>query len=415
MIDFFAGYGFNKSHSAAYALVAYQTAYLKANYPKAFMAGLMTIESQNTDKIVIYIQECEAMNIPCLSPDINISDGVFTPTSEGIRFGLSAIKGVGTKAVASMLRRREEIGKFKSLFHLCEEVETKVVNKQTLEALVKSGAMDSFNRPRHQLFDTIPTALQVGNNIQKQKKNNQMTLFDFDPGDEEDQGTDDVEHLYINNEPWSEKQKLKFEKEALGFFLSGHPLKRWQHYIDMLATNQIGKLNNNFSSSIVIGGMINFVKEITIKKGKRNAGRKMAQINLEDFSGNCRITCFPDAYEQNQNLIKEDQIVFIKGKIEVKDDRTQIIADHVISVEDGIKKLPKTIIIKLDNQTEDVIYELRKICGNHRGSCKTMLEIKQNGAKALIQVAEKFYLRPDYKLFSEIEELLNKDAIAFSQ
>ena len=412
LIDYFSGYGFNKSHSAAYAMVAYQTAYLKARYPQEFMAALMTIESQNTDKIVRYIHECETMGIKVLPPDINESQRAFSVSPAGIRFGFAAIKGVGGKAVEPILTARRQVKKFQSLFHLCEQVDTRLVNKQVLEALIKSGSMDSFGQTRSQISAAVPTALQVGHNTQKQRQNNQMTLFDDLFNAEEE--TTACDHLYPDVAPWPEKEKLKYEKETMGFYFSGHPLKRWAHYIEMLSSHRIAQLQATMRADLLIGAMIDGFREIPLKSG-RNQGKKMAQLQLDDLSGICSAICFPDVYQANQSLIRPDQILFFRGRMNQKKEEPELIIDEVVTVEKGLEILPKTIIIRLLQPNEDQVYELRSLCGGHRGECRTMLRIENNGYEAVIEVAEKFYLQPCLQFFQEIEKLLGKDTVLLSR
>ncbi len=418
LIDYFSGYGFNKSHSAAYALVAYQTAYLKAHYPTEFMAALMTIESQNTDKIVRYIHECDIMHIPILAPDINLSEAYFIPSQEGIRFGFSAIKGVGDKAVESILAGRKKVKKFTSLFHLCQEVDTRVVNKQVLEALAKSGAMDVFGRHRRELCETIPTALQMGGNIQKQKQSNQMTLFDFGDDDtsQEEAGKDDWDRLYANVSPWNDKEKLKIEKEALGLFLSSHPLKQWGPYMEMLCSHTIGNLNPNLTGMLLLGGIISEAKEITIKNGKKNQGRKMAVIKLEDRTGICPVTCFPDTYEPNKELFQVDQVVFIQGKIDAKEkEEVKVLAESVIDIDKALQKLSRSIVFQLTEAHEKDMEDLKKLFASYPGQCRTLLEIQKDGFKTLLEVSTKLFLCPNQSLLQETEKLLGKSKVFFTK
>ncbi|NUM34091.1 MAG: DNA polymerase III subunit alpha [Candidatus Brocadiae bacterium] len=417
LIDYFSGYGFNKSHSAAYALVAYQTAYLKAHYTMEFMAALMTIESQNTEKVVRYIHECEIMHIPILGPDINLSESYFLPTKEGIRFGFSAIKGVGEKAVDSIIAGRKKAKKFTSLFHLCQEVDTRVVNKQVLEALAKSGAMDVFGRHRKELCETIPTALQMGGNIQKQKQSNQMTLFDFgDDDSSQESSNEDWDRLYAKVTPWNDKEKLNIEKETLGFFFSSHPLKQWGPYLEMLCSHTIANLNPNITAPLLLGGMISEAKEITIKNGKKNQGRKMAHLKLEDRTGICHVTCFPDAYELNKDLFQVDQVVFIQGKIDAKEkEEAKVLADHVMDLDKAFQKLSKSIVFQLNESQEKVMDDLKKIFALYPGQCRTLLEIQKEGFKTLLEVSQKLFLCPSQLLLQETEKLLGKNKIFFTK
>ncbi|WP_372367115.1 DNA polymerase III subunit alpha [Candidatus Uabimicrobium sp. HlEnr_7] len=410
-IEYFSGYGFNKSHSAAYALVTYQTAYLKALYPKEFMCALMTCENQNTDKIVRYISECGSMDIEVLPPNINKSRSYFCVENEDkIRFGLSAIKGVGDKAVESMMETRDNIGEFKSLIDLCENVDTRVANKQTLEALVKSGAFDCFERSRSQMFAGIPEMLKLGANIQKQKNSNQMDLFgDF--AAEEVNEVSDADDLYPQVDDWSEIENLKFEKQTLGFYFSGHPLQQWSDYIAMMCGRTIDSLyQENSAGASMLGGMISGKREITIKSG-RNQGRKMAQVYLEDLTASCSMICFPDTYHKYSEYLQEDQAVFVRGKMNEQKDEPEIIIDQVIPMEQGLENLITRITLKIKNKTEDEVRKLFDVCSKYRGDCKTFLHIEGKDIVTDLEVAEKYFLRPGVELFEEIEKIIGKGAI----
>ncbi len=407
LIDYFSGYGFNKSHSAAYALVTYQTAYLKALYPKEFMCALMTIENQNTDKIVRYIQECEAMKIEVLPANINTSLSEFTVEGDKVRFGLCAVKGAGEKALEELVTSRKEVEEFSSLFHLCESVDTRVMNKQVLEALIKCGSMDSFGKPRRQLFEAVPSALQLGGNLQRQRNSDQMNLFD-------EVETEDVaaasEHLYPDVSEWPDPQKLKYEKESLGFYYSGHPLQKWNHYIKMLGNLQLEDLSPQVTRSLLVGGMISAKRDLNIKKG-RHQGRKMSILQLEDFSGHCSMICFPDTYQKYYNLLEIDKIVFIRGSMNKQKDETEIIIDEVIPIEEAIERLSKTLILRVEDHSLESVTQLHEACSMYRGDIKTLIEVKDQNYVTQIEVAEKYYLRADVELFDKIEKILGNKAI----
>lgn len=410
-IEYFSGYGFNKSHSAAYALVTYQTAYLKALYPKEFMCALMTCENQNTDKIVRYMSECGSMNIEVLPPDINQSRSYFcVEDGDKIRFGLSAIKGVGDKAVESMMETRDSVGSFKSLVDLCENVDTRVANKQTLEALVKSGSFDCFNRSRSQMFAGIPEILKLGANIQKQKNSSQMDLFGDFAAEEVDE-VSDADDLYPQVDSWTEIEKLKFEKQTLGFYFSGHPLQKWSDYIAMMCGKTIDYLykENNVGAPL-LGGMISAKREITIKSG-RNQGRKMAQVHLEDLTASCSMICFPDTYQKYSEYLQEDQAVFVRGKMNEQKDDPEIIIDQVIPIEQGLESLVTRITIKIKDKSEDDVRNLFEVCSKYRGDCKTFIHVEGKDFTTDLEVAEKYFLRPSAELFQEIEKVVGKGAI----
>lgn len=410
LIEYFSGYGFNKSHSAAYGLVSYQTAYLKAHYPKEFMAALMTNESQDSDKIVKYIHECESMGIKVLPPNINESKGSFRPTKEGIRFGLAALKGVGEKAIAPLEEAREKLGKITSLFQLCKNVDTRLVNKQVLESLTKSGAFDCWNRPRRQIFDSIPEALKIANNIQKEKSSNQMVLFDF--GDDEEEQEDTSLESYLDVPEWSDSEKLKFEKETIGFFMSSHPLQHL-HYITQKIATPIKELDPMDKSPKIIACIIVQSHVTQIKQGK-SQGHKMAQLVVEDKTGNCKVTCFASAYEANPELYQEDKIIFIQGKQDVKqNDEVRLIVDKAYSLEEGLKLHTSIVNFNLGTQfsTEEDLLKLKNILIKYHGNCPIALVLNINSQEIQLQPAPEYNidLSPDF--FKEIEQSFDDSVI----
>src|SRR5689334_6920150 len=289
----FAGYGFNKSHSAAYALLAYHTAYLKTHYPVEFMAALLTAETGSTDKVVKYINECREMGIPVEPPDINVSDANFTPHGEAIRFGLAAVKNVGRTAIDSILAARKEAGKFNSIYEFCDKVDLRLLNKRVLESLIKSGAMDSFGT-RSQLMAVLDKAIEHAQKTQRDAESGQHGLFGvFQP--EEVQAPED---RLPDTPDWDEHTRLANEKEILGFFITGHPLEKYRDKLRDLnarAAEEIGqmKYSTGKDEELCIGGIIANVRVLTSKRGDL-----YAQATLEDMTGSLDMLVFPDAYKR---------------------------------------------------------------------------------------------------------------------
>ncbi len=315
-IEKFAGYGFNKSHAAAYALITYQTAYLKRFYPVEFMAALLTTSSGSTEDVVKYIYEARTSGISVLPPDINVSYGKFTADYSvatqkkngyaSIRFGLEAVKGLGEAALESVLLARDQVKEFTSLFHFCESTSAQKINRKALEALIKSGAMDGFKKSRRQLFQGIDRALAHAARLQKDAALGQASLFDMGgvimPSVEESEEV-------IND--WPEKERLNLEREALGFYLSGHPLDR---YIDdarklgAIPTVQLCQARHNESVQIV--GMVVELRERILKSGD---GR-WAVVRIEDNFGHAEVLCFNKYYQENEQILKSGEPILIKGR-----------------------------------------------------------------------------------------------------
>jgi DNA polymerase-3 subunit alpha len=304
----FAEYGFNKSHSAAYALIAYQTAWLKAHYPVEFMAALLTCDMDNTDKVVKNISDCREQGIDVLPPDINSSGLSFTVVGSSMRFGLGAVKNVGTGAIEAILEARSE-GPFKSLYDFCERVDLRRVNKRVIESLIKCGAFDSTGAARSAQMEGLEAATGYGQKIQEEKASAQVSLF----GTEEVSRGNSVGGMKLPATPeWHDKEKLAYEKEALGFLITGHPLDRYIDDIKRLRNTEIAAMVEMADGSEVrICGIVSAFKEITTKKGDR-----MGFVTIEDLSGSVEITVFSDIYASASALLKSDDPLLVVGKLE---------------------------------------------------------------------------------------------------
>ncbi|HXY42505.1 MAG TPA: DNA polymerase III subunit alpha, partial [Vicinamibacteria bacterium] len=362
----FAGYGFNKSHSAAYAWLAYQTAYLKANYPAFFTAALLTSERANTDKMVQYIGETREMGIRVLPPDVNESEmfftvvrapeegtvlggpsepqaasaAGFTPASlpgglggaaqhppEHIRFGLSAIKNVGEGAVEAVLGTRGEGGRFSSLLDFCERVDLRAVNRRVVESLIKSGSFDSTDPRRSALFATIDRAMEAGQKRQRDREAGQSSLFGMLAGPED--AARPVERI-PDAPPWPEADRLAFEKESLGFFISGHPLERFRSELEKWASATTGTLSQHAGEpEVAVGGIVSGLRLTKTRKGDR-----MAVFVLEDLEGSVETVVYPETYKKTASRLADDQVVLVKAKAEVDDEgKAKLVASDVMPLE----------------------------------------------------------------------------------
>jgi DNA polymerase-3 subunit alpha len=413
LIERFAGYGFNKSHATRYSFIAYQTAWLKAYYPVEFMAALLTYEMGNTDKVVEYICECREMGIEVLPPDINESFVDFTvvynkehggKTGGVIRFGLAAVKGVGAKAVEQIIAARQKAGRFKSLFHFCESVDLRAVNKQVLESLIKAGAFDNLGGSRAQMMAALEKAMQSGASRQVDKQRGQMSFFgqaSFD-GDKTDAETlPDVP-------PWAEMQMLTYEKEVLGFYVTSNPLSKYADQIDAYSTCNTSQLASiREGAEVVIGGMISKVRTLITRNG-RAAGQKMAVLELEDLQGRCEVVLFPKAYEQYGAKIGVDKIVFVRGKVDCRRENPNILVDELIGAEEVVDKLAAKVWIQLagDEITEEKINRIRGLCSSHRGKSPIHISV-QTGRYKIVAVADKnLSVRPDAEFYRKLEAIV---------
>jgi DNA polymerase III subunit alpha len=371
LMEQFAGYGFNKSHSAAYGFVAYVTAYLKAHYPVYFMAALLSSETNNTDKVVRYINECRDMGITILPPDFNESDWDFTPADDAtIRFGLGAIKNVGKSAVRSIIEAREQERRFRSLYHFCETVDWKTLNKRMLESAIKAGAMDSFGGHRAQLTAALDKAIEAGQKAFRDRSTGQTGLFaDIEPDQQQ------IEGPLPQVPEWDGRQKLAGEKEILGFYVTGHPLNEYRDKVADLGshtTGQLAELDQNYNVALcgVLGAIVR----------KRNReGRRWAAATLEDLEGKVDLLVFANQYEALEPLLVEDQAVLVRGGIRSEEGAPpKVSVSEIVPLDNARVSLPAqvSITLKLGNGNGDNACErLHELCEQRPGETDVRLRL----------------------------------------
>ncbi len=375
LMEHFAGYGFNKSHSAAYAMVCYQTAYLKANFPTQYMAAQMTCEKQNNDKIVTYMNECRRMGIEVLPPSINESYSDFTMISENrILCGLGVIKNVGEKAIESIISARKMDGAFTSVFDFCERIDLRLVNKQVTESLIKAGCFSVLPGHGAQFIEGIDTLLQLGSRLNRDRRMGQMTLF----GNMDDDTASGEYHHLPEVEEWSEKDLLKAEKEALGFYVSSHPLKRYDGLIKKHSNTSTAALPElSDGKEIFLGGILESIKITTTKKGA-----PIAYFGIEDTEGTVKCVLFKDDLESQKELLQTDEVVFIKGNLSFRDTEPSIRVTKIVlavELEKLTKKSPsQDAIITLNySQIDDnLLCRLKDILLGNKGKCSVFVEFE---------------------------------------
>ena len=417
LIEYFAGYGFNKSHSTAYALLAYQTAYLKSTYPWHFMAALLTIERQNTDKLAIYLGECRDMSVPILAPDINTSDLHFTVTDAGVRFGLAAIKNVGEAAIVSILESRNEHGRLTSLNRLCEDVDLRLVNKRVLESLAKAGALDSMLSDtdidsvaigRARLLAAVDQAVEHGNRRQRNRDRGQTELFGESDAESSGGGIQ-----LPDASPLTEIEQLAFEKEALGLYLSGHPLDRFGEALAGARVRRIEELVSN-EASVSIAGIIGQIRSLTTRKGA-----PMAVVTLEDRGGNLEAVVFPEAYTKYRSVIEADRIVIMTGKLEKDEETARLIVAQVQPIETVANGAERTMAVKLTTppHSRETVEALAELFGRHHGSGRVSLEIELRKDELPVRLRadlSQTRIRPSEALVTEVERLCGKGTVTWS-
>jgi DNA polymerase III alpha subunit len=313
-------------------LVSYQTAYLKTHYPVEFMAGLMTSEMGDTDKVIKNLAECRGKQIEVLAPDINESRAHFTPVGDKIRFGLAAVKNVGEKAVEVILESRGKEGPFDSLFDFCRRVDLAAVNRRVVESLIKCGAFDSTQMSRARMLAVLDEAIRIGQAVQRDSQSNQIDIFGLLGG--ENKAAKKPGHIYPEVEEWSVQQSLAFEKEALGFYITGHPLDKYDRVIKKITSGTIAELKEKAATGDVkMGGVVSALKLRNTKKGDR-----YGSFNLEDKSGFVEVVAWPDVYRKSVELLNADDPIFVKGRMEVGEDRMQIFANEITPLAQEVSK-----------------------------------------------------------------------------
>jgi DNA polymerase-3 subunit alpha len=322
-METFARYGFNKSHSAAYALISYQTAYLKAHFPVEFMAALMSSEMDNTDKVIKNLAECREKGIEVLPPDINESRADFTVVGEKVRFGMAAVKNVGEKAVEVILESREREGGFKSLFDFCRRVDLSAVNRRVLESLIKCGAFDSMAVSRARMMAALDEAMKGGQAYQRGRHSDQIDIFDAIDG--KGNGGQRNSDAYPEVQEWSEQQLMAFEKESLGFYITAHPLDKYERAIRKLTSGSIVNLREKAASGEVkLGGVVTALRLRNTKKGER-----YASFQLEDRTGSIEVLVWPSLYRRCMETLVLDDPILVQGRLEVGEERVQLIANEI--------------------------------------------------------------------------------------
>ena len=401
----FAGYGFNKSHSAAYALIAYQTAYLKAHFPVEFMASLLTSEMNSIDGVVKFIAECRSHEIPILPPDILESDKAFTVAGQQIRFGLLAVKNVGEGAIDAIIEARKEF-RFTSLFNFCEHVDLKRVNKRVIESLIKCGAFDFTGARRSQMLAAMEEALEYGQRIQKECNDPQMGLFDTGGGNAPQINTPALPGIA----EWDEKQLLTYEKESLGFYISGHPLNRFEEWINKCTNaNAVTIKELADGGSVRIGGIVTATKTIRTKRGDL-----MAFVTIEDMHGTVEAVVFASTYASTSDQLYNDHPILIQGRVQKDEKTVKLLAEEVIPLNKAEEVCTASIHFNLEITRTDKqqLLELQNIFDRFPGTSRAYLHICiPSQTEAIIALGDHIKLQAGTDLTKEVNRLLGYPAI----
>ena len=433
LMEYFAGYGFNKSHSTAYAFLAYQTAYLKANYPRHFAAALLTIEAANTDKLALYIAECRDRGIQVLPPDVNESQMHFSVVPEGVRFGLTAIKGLGEGAIQAIVGVRNSLGRINALHQLAEELDLRLANRRVFEALVKSGACDSLVPPgpdgqkvpphvgRARLMRGLDLALEHGARVQRDREQGQANLF----GEAVPTSADAPDGAVPEGPPWTEMEWLANEKEALGLYLSGHPVDRHAADLKAFGARTVGGLvaselpeaeegapGRLVLEDVSVGGIVSGIRALKTKKGD-----PMAVFTLEDSQGSIEVVTFPETYGRHRQHIETGALLLVKGKFEKDEDSTRFQATDLSSLDTLKERLAKAVAIHLDaaHHSRSTLEALWDVLTHHQGDRPIVLELdvphETRTLRVRANVTPQIRVRPSESLIAAVERVCGAGSV----
>ncbi len=407
LMEKFAGYGFNKSHSAAYALVSYQTAWLKTHYPAAFMAAVMSADMDNTDKVVTLIEDAREMKLEVVSPNVNACHYKFTvKDDQGIFYGLGAIKGVGEGAIEGIINSRQQDGPFRDLFDFCQRIDLKKANKRTLEGLIRAGAMDDLGPNRATLMATLESAVQRADQHHKNLASGQNDMFGVaEPQAEEEAGQ------FIVAKDWDDEIRLTGEKETLGLYLTGHPIDRYEHEINQIVSRRIAELNPKNDQNITVAGLVVAMRTMNTKRGDR-----IAFITLDDRTGRLELAVFSEAYNHYRDLIAKDRLLVVEGEVSL-DDYTgglKMSANKIYDIDHAREAFARQLVLKVDQQKagNGFIRGLSEVLDPFRqGHCPIRVDYQQAGASAQIQLGANWRVRPTDELMRRLDELIGREQV----
>ncbi len=406
-IDKFANYGFNKSHAVAYSYVAYQTAYLKAHFTAEFLAANLTNEFGNSDKVALFLEDCRKLKIEVLPPDVNNPSVTFDVHEGKIRFGMSAIKNVGITAVEEIISSKQKLGRnFTSLFDFCANVDTHIVNKRALEGLILAGAFDSINKIRSRQLVSVENALDYGNKVRNSILNTENSLFG---------GMEEVVRLSEPTLPelpaWAPRERLAKEREVLGFYVTDHPLRKYELEYKSFASIQLGDAERLEGTDLVRACGV--VTELKTKIDKSN--RKMAFFKLDDFSGSCECIMFSKVYEEYGKYIQEEECILITGRTESSGDAIKLHIDKVIPLQETKDELTESLRIQIDRKRHPVekISELKNILEKSEGNIPLFIDLLSNGSKPARFTLKNKRVNLTDDLVRNITNCLGEDSITF--
>ena len=406
LMEKFAGYGFNKSHSAAYALVSYQTAWMKSHYPAAFMASVLSADMDNTDKVVTLIDECHDMNLTVEPPDVNICEHRFTVRDDtSIVYGLGAIKGVGEAAIEAIAMERNSNGQYADLFDFCQRIDLKKVNRRTLEALIMAGAMDSFNQNRATLMASLPSAVRIAEKVAQDKQHGIVDMFGMSPQ------VESSPEQYVEQKDWSEDQRLSCEKQTLGLYLTGHPIDRYLEELGRFTTARIVNLKPSKDQTVVVAGLVIAMRTMNTKRGD-----KMAFVTLDDRSGRIEMAVFSEPFQRYRDLIAKDKLVVVEGEVSVDEysGGYKMSARSIYDMSQAREHFAHRILVDVDEKqaANGFINDLKNIMSPYReGFCNVELRYHRAGAIAEIALGSEWRIHPTDECLHRLKEMAGEERV----
>lgn len=407
LMEKFAGYGFNKSHSAAYALVSYQTAWLKAHYPAAFMAAVLSADMDNTDKVVTLIEECRTMKLAVVPPDINTCDSSFTVADDKtILYGLGAIKGVGVAAVDTVIEERRKHGTFKDIFDFCRRIDLRKVNRRLLEAMIRAGALDKLGPNRATMMNSLTTAIHLADQHHQNQNAGFADMFGFESAKLEQSPTD-----YNVIPEWKDDERLQGEKETLGLYLTGHPIERYEPELNKFVSARLADLKADKNQAVVVAGLVIGIRTMQSKRGDR-----IAFVTLDDRTGRVELGVFAENYQKYRDLLVKDKLLVVEGTVSIDDfsGSFRMSCDHIFDIEQARERFAKRLEIRLEqseaaNGFVDSLSQLLKLYG--KGGCPVVLNYEGNGARAKLALGAEWQVRPADELIHRLNELAGQERV----
>ena len=409
LMEKFAGYGFNKSHSAAYALVSYQTAWLKAHYPSEFMAAVLSADMDNTDKVVTLIDDCGAMKLKVEPPNINLCEHRFTVDDGAIIYGLGAIKGVGEAAIEGVITERQSNGEFKSLFDFCQRVDLRKVNRRTLEGLTMAGAMDVFKQHRSTILATLPDAIKIA---EQKARDSQAGIQDmFGMAISDDDGDSSGPENYSIQKDWSEELRLANEKTTLGLYLTGHPINRYLPELRQFISCRISELNLTKNQTMVVAGLVVGMRVMTTKRGD-----KMAFLTLDDRSGRMEMAVFSEEFIANREKLAKDKLVIANVEVKFSDysDGFKMNAVSIYDISEAREHFAKNLTVTVDHAhaANGFINDLQRVLTPFKeGSCPVVVDYFKGDARAKIPLGEEWHVNPTDELLNRLRETMGEKQV----